>query len=166
MAESDTVKISLFWRYLVAFCAGGGSVKMAAAAFVKMTRELPRGALSWIESLTYVCSLSPPAKVMFSSWWRHQMETFSALLALSAGNSPATGEFPAQKPVTRSFDVFVDLRLNKRLSKQPRGWWFETPSWSLWRHCNVSVGLSVCYQHYKKTDERTWNVVDLSEMMH
>ena len=46
------------------------------------------------------------------------------------------GEFPTQRPVTRSFDVFFDLRLNKRLSKQLRGWWFETQSWSLWRHCN------------------------------
>ena len=43
---------------------------------------------------------------------------------------------PAQRPVTRSFDVFFDLRLNKRLSKQSWGWWFETPSRSLWRHCN------------------------------
>ena len=34
------------------------------------------------------------------------METFSALLALGAGNSPVTGEFPTQRPVTRSFDVF------------------------------------------------------------
>ena len=47
------------------------------------------------------------------------------------GSSPVTGEFPAQKPVTRSFEIFFDLRLNKRLSK---GWWFETPSRSLWRH--------------------------------
>ena len=39
--------------------------------------------------------------------------------------------------VTRSFDVFFDLRLNKRLSKQSRRRWFETPSRSLWRHCNV-----------------------------
>ena len=70
------------------------------------------------------------------TWWRHQMETFSALLARCAGNSPVPGEFPTQRPVTRSFDVFFDLRLNKRLSKQPWGWWFETPSWSLWRHCN------------------------------
>ena len=45
--------------------------------------------------------------------------------------------FPAQRPVTRRFDVFCDLRLNKRLSKQSWGWWFETPSCSLWRHCNV-----------------------------
>ena len=65
------------------------------------------------------------------------METFSALLAICAGNSSVTGEFPTQRPVTRSFDVFFDLRLDKRLSKQPWGWWFETPSLSLWRHCNV-----------------------------
>ena len=70
------------------------------------------------------------------SWWRHQMETFSALLALFAGNSPVPGEFPTRRPVTRSFDVFFDLRLNKRLSKQPWGCWFETPS--LWRHCDDS----------------------------
>ena len=71
------------------------------------------------------------------SWWRHQREAYSASLALCAGNSPVTGEFPSQMPVTRSFDVFFDLRLNKRLSKQPWGWWFETPSRSLWSHCNV-----------------------------
>ena len=51
------------------------------------------------------------------TWWRHQMETFSALLALFAGNSPVTGEYPSQRPVTWSFAVFFDLRLNKRLSK-------------------------------------------------
>ena len=55
------------------------------------------------------------------------METFSALLAICVENSPVTGEFPTQRPVTRSFDVFFDLRLNKRLSKHWRGWWFETP---------------------------------------
>ena len=72
------------------------------------------------------------------SWWRHQMETFSALLALCAGNSPVIGEFPSQRPVTRGFDVFFDLCLTKWLSKQSRGWWFDTPSQSLWRHCNVA----------------------------
>ena len=40
-----------------------------------------------------------------NSWWRHQMEAFSALLAFCVGNSPVTGEFPSQRPVTRSFDV-------------------------------------------------------------
>ena len=32
-------------------------------------------------------------------WWHHQMKTFSALLAIFAGNLPVTGEFPAQRPV-------------------------------------------------------------------
>ena len=67
------------------------------------------------------------------------METFSALLAICAGNSPVPGEFPAQRPVTRSFDVFFDVRLNKRLSKQSCGWWFETLACPLWRHSNGTV---------------------------
>ena len=46
------------------------------------------------------------------------METFSALLVICAGNSPVTGEFPVQRPVTRSIDVFFDLRLNKRLNAE------------------------------------------------
>ena len=70
------------------------------------------------------------------AWWRHQMEIFSALLAICAGNSPVPGEFPTQRPVTRSFDVFFDVHPNKRLSKQWWGWWFETPSCPLWRHRN------------------------------
>ena len=64
------------------------------------------------------------------------MDTISGLLALCAGNSLVTGEFPSQRPVTQSFDVFFDLRVNKQLSKQSRCQWFETPSWSLWCHCN------------------------------
>ena len=52
------------------------------------------------------------------------------------GEFTGPGEFPAQRPVTRGFDVCFDLRLNKRLSKQPWGWWFEAPSWLLWRQCN------------------------------
>ena len=72
----------------------------------------------------------------YGAWWRHPMETFSTLLALCAGNSPITGEFLSQRPVTRSFDVFFDLCLNKPLSKQSCGWWFKTSSHPLWRHCN------------------------------
>ena len=70
------------------------------------------------------------------AWWRHQMETFSALLALCAGNSPVPGEFPAQRPVTGSFHVFFDLSLNKSFSKQSWGWWYETLSHPLWSHGN------------------------------
>ena len=64
------------------------------------------------------------------------METFSALLAICAGNSKVTGEFPTQRPVTRSFCVFYDKRLNERWSKQSWGWWFGRPSRPLWRHSN------------------------------
>ena len=92
------------------------------------------------------------SKHMPIAWWRHQMETVSALLALCAGNSPVTGEFPAQRPVTRIFDVFFDLCLNKRLSKQSWGWWFKTPPRPLWRHCNdfqidTNVGISILRWH-------------------
>ena len=64
---------------------------------------------------------------------------------------PITSEFPTHRPVTRSFDVFFDLRLNKRLSKQLWGWWFETPSCPSWRHCNArTVGVA----------ERTGGITD------
>ena len=53
------------------------------------------------------------------------------------GEFTAPGEFLAQRPVTRSFHIFCDLRLNKRLGKQSWGWWFETLSHPLWRHRNV-----------------------------
>ena len=52
--------------------------------------------------LIYVDTITTCVNSPFDTWWRHQMETFSALLALCAGNSPVTGEFPAQRPVTRS----------------------------------------------------------------
>ena len=96
------------------------------------------------------------------------METFPALLAICVGNSPVTGEFPAQRPVRRSFDVFFDLRLNKRLSKQWRGWWFETPSHPVWRHCNVIAvaqsskkdfpekGISATYEKYPSRNSTSW----------
>ena len=78
--------------------------------------------LSWDENNIYVNL----------SWCCHQMETFSVSLAICAGNSPVIGEFPAQRPVARSFDVFFDLRLNGWLSKQSWGRWFETPLRPLW----------------------------------
>ena len=110
----------------------------------------------------YLVSVGPLLYSLWASWrsngrypwWRHQLKTFSVLLAICAGNSPVPGDFPAQRPVTQSFDVLFDLRLNKQLSKQQRGWWCETPSLPLWRHCDgwyncnqfshVVCCLSVC----------------------
>ena len=62
--------------------------------------------------------------------WKH----FPRYWPFVLGNSPVPGEFPTQRPVTRSFDVFLDVGLNKRLSKQSKRWWFEAQSSSLWRH--------------------------------
>ena len=78
------------------------------------------------------------------SWWRHQMEIFSALLAICAGNSPAPGEFPAQRPVTRVFNVFFDL-------PQPWGWGFEMLSRPLWRHHNVIDYRNRCINSVRLT---------------
>ena len=84
------------------------------------------------------CQLSEA--LIFSLWLMCMMTSsngsISPLRAICAGNSPVPGEFPAQRPVTRSFGVCLDLRLNKRLSKQSWGWWFETLLRPLWRHCN------------------------------
>ena len=85
-----------------------------------------------------ICSSGYCGTALITAWWRHQMEIFSALLALCGGNPPVTGRFPSQRPVTRIFDVSFGLLLNKRLSKQSRRRWIEMPSRSSWRHCNVS----------------------------
>ena len=88
-----------------------------------------------LQSIQFAYIAASCVQVKRYSWWRHQ--TFSALLDLCEGNSPVTGEFSSQRPMTLSFDIFFDLRPNKRLSKPSRHQLFETPSRSLWRHCNV-----------------------------
>ena len=97
----------------------------------------------WSNPILKMFFYSWSLRKIYDAWWRHQMQTFSALLAIYARNSPVTGEFPAQRPVTHSFNVFFDLRLNKRLNKQSWGWWFETPSRPLWRHCNWMLRTSL-----------------------
>ena len=89
------------------------------------------------------------------------METSSALLVICAGNSPVPGECPTKRPVTRSIDVYFDLRLNKRLSKQSRGWWFETPLHPLWRHRNVKLVLVTNGPHMKLKFGVRWLSLDL-----
>ena len=115
---SNTENVSIWWRHHV-------------SDFTSMTviqAAKPNHSIQCVPDLVVIC--------VFASGWRHQKETFSALLALCAGNPPVTGEFPAQRPVTRSFDVFFDLRPNERLSKQSWGWWFEAQLRPLWRRSN------------------------------
>ena len=122
------------WRYQAIAWTNIYSLSKVLCVFMNFICNI-YSEITFLTSLKYL----PRAYELISSWWRHQMETFSALLAICAGNSPVPGEFPTQRPVTRSFDVYFDLRPNKRLSKQSWGWWFETLSCSLWRHRNVSV---------------------------
>ena len=76
--------------------------------------------------------------LLLLTWWRHQMETFPCYWPFVSGIHRSPGNSPA-KPVVWIFDVSVDLCLNIRLGKQWSRRWFETPSRSLWRHCNVST---------------------------
>ena len=76
-------------------------------------------------------------------------------------------EFHTQRSVTRSFDVFFDLRLNKRLRKQPWGWWFETPLLSLWRQCNALMILKhriATFQHLNTADHLWYEEPHLTNM--
>ena len=97
------------------------------------------------------CSDDMITSIVTTLWNLFMMTSSNGTIFLVTG--PLCGEFtgpdefPAQRPVTRSFDVFFDLRLNKRLSKQPWGWWFETPPWSLWRHRMVLL-LALCHRRF------------------
>ena len=110
--------------------------------------------LSWVHAVIFSCQVLYMSKLICwtifdfdgrpeacdSSWWLIKLKHFPRHWPLF-GEFTVTGEFPSQRPVTRSFDVFFDLRLNKRLSKQSWVWWFETLSRPLWRPCNV---IAVC----------------------
>ena len=77
------------------------------------------------------------------TWWRHQMETFSALLVHVRGSPRSMVNSPHKDQWRGTFDVFFDLSLNKQFSKQSWDWRFETPLCSLWRHCNdMPTGIS------------------------
>ena len=89
-------------------------------------------AADFINSLTeIIMKLSSRKNHFCNSWWRHQMETFSALLALCAGNSPVTGEFPSQRPMTRNFDAFFWS------APWMNGWVNNREAGDLRRHCYV-----------------------------
>ena len=111
----------------------------------------------WYRKFKYVTMLATDSFHLHCQWWwwhnesssqgtnRYDIEHddvnkwkhFLRYWPFVRGNPPVTGGFPSQRQVTRSFDVFFDLYLNKRLEKQTRHRWFETPLRSLWRHCNV-----------------------------
>ena len=89
-----------------------------------------------VKSFYLLTGISNIEKTTSLSWWLHQMETFSALLAISCREFTGCRWIPFTKASNEEPCCFFDLRLNKRLSKQSRHRWFETPSCSLWRHFN------------------------------
>ena len=85
--------------------------------------------------LVYLCTMA-------TTPCGNQVEFWELMMTSSNGNIfRVAGEFPTQRLVTWSFDGFFDLRLNKGLGKQSGGWWLETPSHPLWRHCNVKIWM-------------------------
>ena len=102
--------------------------------------QAARGTRICETSLLWVAFISDLLSNLFSRCGQRMMTSSNGnifrVTGPLCGEFTGPGEFPTQRPVTRSFDVIFDLRLNKRLSKQPRGWWFETPSCPFWRHGN------------------------------
>ena len=114
-----------------------------------MSNYIPIKQWVWLLSMPYSQLNHVSKKGMRGPWtvdhddiikWKHFPRYWSFVREFTG--------IPAQRPVTWSFDVFFNLRLNKRLRKQSRGWWFETPSCSLWRHCDV--------KHFTADDVTKW----------
>ena len=94
---------------------------------------------------------------ILSTWWRHQMDTFPCYWPFVRGIQRSPVNSPHEGQWCGAFAVFFDLHLNKRLSKQSRRWWFETPSRPLWRHCNDSI----CNYHQMKATRSDWWIVSI-----
>ena len=92
--------------------------------------------------------------VGWKRWELKLLKMHSSMMTSSNGNiirvtDHLWGEFTGHRWIPRTkasdaelcFDVFFDLRLKKRLSKQSWGWWFGTPSRPLWRHCIALITI-------------------------
>ena len=156
--HDDVIKMETF-SALLAFCAGNSPVTAEFTAQRSVTRSFDvffdqqlnrqlskQGWRWWFErlsrSLWRPCNAIPCNQVT-ATHLNIMTSSNGSIFRVTGplcGKFTGPSEFPTQRPVTRSFDVFFDLRLNKQLSKQPWGWWFETPSLSLWRQCNEMAG--------------------------
>ena len=128
-----SLNVKQHWnRYIVilikfSLLASAEVVKITVQPMIKILSKWQHFCFSECHMKTHLCFFKHDDVIK----WKHYRVTGPL-----CGEVTGPGEFPKQRPVTRSFDVFFDLRLNKRLSKQWWGCWFETPSWSLWRHCS------------------------------
>ena len=164
---ADICGVCLF-VFFVFFGGGGGYRNLSLAGNIRRLIPVPfsyeiqlsnhlwftvnQGIMTLLHKHAWINNYIPQSHL---TWWLHHMETFSIILALCEGNPPVISGFPSQRPVT-CFDVFFDLCLNKRLSKQSIHQWFETPSCSLWCHCNdfgfnqfLTVSIFFCSERIK-----------------
>ena len=134
---SNAENVSIWWRHhIIAIRRVKNLISPANLSFVwpfslvlcdrRSLRAAPNHYLNQCWLIIQNGLLRTIDRDIFNLWWRHQMEKISALLAICAGNSPVTKANDAE------LWCFFYLHLNKRLSKQSWGWWFETPSRSLW----------------------------------
>ena len=94
--------------------------------------------LSFCEFMWYIYSVFTPAS-MAMGWLRHEdvmKWKYFRVTGLLWGESTGHRWIPLTKASDHELSCFIYLCLNKRLSKHSRRWWFETPSRSLWCHCN------------------------------
>ena len=127
----NVVHASLSWETVVSIQNHLGYMRQKA---IRVVRLIMNSKIHWDEILCPTSSL----------FWIGALFTMTSsngnifhVAGHLCGEFTGPGEIPVKRPVTRSFDVFSDLRLNKRLSKSSWGWWFETLSRPFWRHCNV-----------------------------
>ena len=117
--------------------------------------SLTGGIMPWL--LVRVVLVVCPLECDYSEviWWRHHLNgNIFRVTGHLCGEFTGPRWIPRTKPVARSFHVFFDLHLNKRLSKQSWGWWFETLSHPLWRHCNASLVQMIAWG--PNTDDKQW----------
>ena len=128
LSDDTKGEISFWWIFIWKFWKW----QLLIYPVIKITSKFWFQCLHQVSSL--ICCECHPRMTDISSWCKH----FPCYWPFVRGIH-ITGEFPSQRPVTQSFDVFFDLHLHKWLSKQLWGWWFETPWGSLWCHCNVRL---------------------------
>ena len=106
---------------------------------IDLLHKSPNAPVPYYTMHHYVTGVYTHVHISVTKWW-DMMTSSNGNIFRVTGH--LCGKFTGPRWISRtkasdaSFDVFFDLRLNKRLSKQPWGWWFETPAWSLWRHRN------------------------------
>ena len=151
MARFDDISLAILKKCLISLNISFIRPKIVNPGLFDMNFPVKRGehnalVLMWCQSIW-----SPSMKLCL--WWcpKHCTENMMTswngnifcITGHLRGKFTGPGEFPAQRPVMRSFDIFFGLRLNKWLSKQSWGWWFETLSHPLWRHCNETANNTI-----------------------